>query len=335
MINSIKVSIIVPVYNVEKYVSRCFNSIAGQTYSNIECIFVDDCSPDKSRKLLKKKISDYEGKIVFKVIRLFENRGLSEARNIGTLESEGDYIYYLDSDDELFFDSIEKLVSFAVKYAGVDIVQGNTKTIPKPKDDRMSLNLFRVPEYTKKKFWIKSHCLKEPRIPTNAWNKLINRRFLIENKLFFKAEIIHEDEHWMFLVAKKLNSIAFCKSYTYKHYVTEGSIMQSGYNSRSFKSWYVILNDSWINIDEENINAQKSFIFRGIKDNLLRIYVCNDCDYSVYRDYKSFIKRIIKKSASEFSFIECIFLYMLLLPLPVLNTSFLKKFLNFFLKVIF
>jgi glycosyltransferase involved in cell wall biosynthesis len=130
-----KVSIIVPVYNVEKYINRCFNSIICQSYTNIECIFIDDCSPDNSYQILRQRINEYQGNIYFNVIRHSKNKGLSGARNTGTLASTGDYIYYLDSDDEITNNCIEILVNLANKYPGVEIIQGNTKTIPQPKSN--------------------------------------------------------------------------------------------------------------------------------------------------------------------------------------------------------
>ena len=105
----IKVSIIVPVYNVEKYINRCFESIINQRYTNIECIFVDDCSPDNCFEILNQRIAEYSGEIEFRIIRHIQNKGLSEARNSGTYQSSGEYVYYLDSDDEITQDCIQIL----------------------------------------------------------------------------------------------------------------------------------------------------------------------------------------------------------------------------------
>ena len=77
-----KISIIVPVYNVEQYIKECFDSIAAQTYKgDIECIFVDDCGQDKSVEILEKMIADYQGGISFSIIHHEHNKGLSGARN--------------------------------------------------------------------------------------------------------------------------------------------------------------------------------------------------------------------------------------------------------------
>ena len=90
-----KISIIVPVYNVEPYIRECFSSIATQTYKGkIECIFVDDCGQDKSVEILEELIADYHGSISFSIIHHEHNKGLSGARNTGICHATGDYLYF-------------------------------------------------------------------------------------------------------------------------------------------------------------------------------------------------------------------------------------------------
>ena len=72
-----KVSIIVPVYNTEPYIVRCFESIANQTYTNIECLFVDDCTPDNSVGIIEQLMAQYSGSVVFRIVKHEVNRGLS------------------------------------------------------------------------------------------------------------------------------------------------------------------------------------------------------------------------------------------------------------------
>ena len=124
-----KISIIVPVYNVEHYIKECFDSIAAQTYKGeIECIFVDDCGKDDSVAVLEKLIAEHKGPIQFSIVHHEQNKGLSVARNTGIHHSSGDYLYFIDSDDTITPDCIEKLTALAEKYPGVDIVQGSTKS---------------------------------------------------------------------------------------------------------------------------------------------------------------------------------------------------------------
>lgn len=107
-----KVSIVVPVYKVEKYLKRCLDSIITQTYNDIEVILVDDGSPDKSGKICEEYAAKYP---YFKVIHQ-KNMGLSSARNSGTKNASGDYVTYIDSDDFVSPDYIEYLMGLIEKY---------------------------------------------------------------------------------------------------------------------------------------------------------------------------------------------------------------------------
>ena len=106
------ISIIVPVYNVALYVESCIRSVIRQTYDGpMECIVVDDCGTDNSMDIVEKLVAEYDGPISFKVLHHEHNRGLSAARNTGMDEAKGDYLFFLDSDDELTEDCIEKLTT--------------------------------------------------------------------------------------------------------------------------------------------------------------------------------------------------------------------------------
>lgn len=112
------VSVIVPVYKVEKYIETCLNSLINQTYSNWEAILVDDGSPDRSGEICD-EYARHDSR--FKVIHK-ENGGLSSARNSGTPKASGDYIFYLDSDDFLHAETLKRLTDLAIQY-NADIVQ--------------------------------------------------------------------------------------------------------------------------------------------------------------------------------------------------------------------
>ena len=102
-----KVSILVPVYGVEKYIERCARSLFEQTYDNIEYIFVDDCTKDRSIEILQKVLEDYPNrKNQVKILHHEKNRGLSAARNTALDASTGDYLMHVDSDDYLRKDAV-------------------------------------------------------------------------------------------------------------------------------------------------------------------------------------------------------------------------------------
>src|SRR5574344_647377 len=120
------VSIIIPIYNVEKYVAKCINSVISQTYdhSKIECIIVNDCTPDCSMDIVNEIISRYNGDMTFIIHNHNHNQGLSAARNTGIDFATGQYIYFLDSDDYIYPNTIETLLS-ATENNTIDLVIGN------------------------------------------------------------------------------------------------------------------------------------------------------------------------------------------------------------------
>lgn len=106
-----KVSILVPVYGVEKYIERCARSLFEQSYYNIEYIFVNDCTKDKSIEILTDVLDEYpHRKVQVKIIHHKRNRGLSAARNTAVANMTGDYLWHIDSDDYVAVDAVEELV---------------------------------------------------------------------------------------------------------------------------------------------------------------------------------------------------------------------------------
>jgi glycosyltransferase involved in cell wall biosynthesis len=314
------VSIIVPVYNVEKYITRCFDSIVNQIYLNIECIFIDDCSPDKSFNILKKLIAEYSGNISFHIERHDENKGLSEARNTGINNAAGEYLYFLDSDDEITKNCIQTLVALVLKYENVDIAQGNAYQVPKASPDPYDISLCHFPEYSDDKLWLKQHFFLLPRIPTNATNKLIKKSFILENNLYFRKGIIHEDELWSFFAVKHINSIAFSNVFCYVRYIVPGSIMQSGSQYKSIYSWLHILKEMIENIDYEIEEIEKRHIIHYFRINMFRVAI-NKEEQSLLLQYRELIKEFVKRC----TFFECLGLYLLLLPYPIYKNIFIRK----------
>jgi glycosyltransferase involved in cell wall biosynthesis len=236
------VTIIIPVYNVSSYIERCLGSVLKQDFTPLECILVDDASPDDSMDKVKALLADYQGPITFKLIRHEVNKGLSAARNTGILESSGDYLFFLDGDDDLMESGIGVLANLVVRCGNPDLVQGSSILIgEKSGSDRYQIQK-NIPEFTTNRVWLRKQLLKRKKIPVTAWNKLIRRDFLIENQLFFKEGVWHEDEHWTYFSASKVRSMAFCQIPTYEHFITSGSIMTTS-GQRSIDSWFEILED--------------------------------------------------------------------------------------------
>ena len=121
------VSIIIPIYNVEKYVAECLNSVISQTYdhSKIECIIVNDCTTDDSMDIVYEIIKKYDGGMSFIICRHEHNEGVSAARNTGIEVAKGNYIFFIDSDDYIYPNSLELLLNASKIYGYSDMVVGN------------------------------------------------------------------------------------------------------------------------------------------------------------------------------------------------------------------
>lgn len=205
-----KISIIIPVYNVAPFVEECLNSIIAQTYKGeMECILVDDCGTDDSVEICERIISRYNGPISFRNVHHDHNKGLSAARNTGILGAKGDYLYFLDSDDRIYPHTIATLVSLAEKYRGVDMVQGNTEVEP---HDSWMYGRLHYAEGVLKEYWTDRENLRKLLLgdvmPMTAWNKLVRREFVIQHNLFFREGFIHEDEIWRWDCQKYIQTLA-------------------------------------------------------------------------------------------------------------------------------
>ena len=216
-----KVSIIIPVYNVEGYVGKCLDSLCSQTFNDLEVLFIDDCSTDHSRELISDYIDKYHGNISFRLICQPCNKGQSVARNCGILESTGEYIYLMDSDDYITDDCIETLYAEIKKDPSVQMVIGNY-TIVGPLDLK--------PFSLQQRVYLSDEIIKEQlrfNIYTMPWNKLIKKSFLLENNLSFQPGVVHEDNLWSFCCAFCLDKIAVVRKETYIYIVHQGSTERS------------------------------------------------------------------------------------------------------------
>lgn len=198
------ISIIIPIYNVSAYIERCLKSVMRQSYGEIECIIVDDASPDDSIEKCERLIEKYKGPIRFSVLYHEHNRGLSAARNTGTESATGDYILYLDSDDALTYDCIETLVAPVLCDASIEMVVGNYERLsdgyPLPAT-MMSRTDLPEAEFCGREA-VRSYFFEGKGFSVTAWNKLIKRQFLQEHQLRFMEGVLYEDNPWTFQVVK-------------------------------------------------------------------------------------------------------------------------------------
>jgi len=218
MMTDIKISIIVPVYNVSEYIERCIKSVIAQTYTNIECVIVDDCTPDDSIIKTQKLLSEYKGDIDFRIYHHKQNKGLSAARNTGIKYATGTYIYFLDSDDYITTNAIDTLKSFIDKYGMVDIVQGNYTEIGHHEAyNTMTKHFYYKQDEAK-------ICYLNNLICIPVWNKLIRKDFIIGNKIFFEEGLINEDNLWQFYISQYIKTLCYSSYKTYYYIYRDNSI---------------------------------------------------------------------------------------------------------------
>ena len=218
-----KVSIIIPVYNVAPYIKRCLHSVVNQTYTDLECILVDDCGSDNSINLAQDFINEYKGNTSFTILHHERNKGQAAARNTGLKFAKGEYVYFLDSDDAITPSCIEELISLAMKYPDADFIQGNLL------DEAGNTSKYgwksTLPEYCNTHDELEHYILSV--VVFSACNKVIKTSFLKEHNLYFPEGIIHEDLYWTFFIAKHAKAVGFVNQGTYIYYINDNSTMTS------------------------------------------------------------------------------------------------------------
>lgn len=193
-----KVSIIVPIYNVEEYLPKCFESLLNQTYKNIEILAVNDGSPDNSQKI----IDDYAAQDERIISLMKTNGGLSDARNYAMPHASGEYFFFLDSDDYLELDAIEKLVS-AAKTTGADLVLCGYHEVNLKNNTVTDI----ISEYSFEPGSLKDHPMILNSLPHCAWNKLYHRSLFMDTDIRYPKGLYYEDcatSPRIYLEAKKI-----------------------------------------------------------------------------------------------------------------------------------
>ena len=252
-----KISIVIPVYKVEEYLDDCLNSVLNQTFQDYEVILVDDGSPDRCPQLCDDWV---ERNSRISVIHR-ENGGLSAARNTGVRAAKGDYLYFLDSDDELTPDALEVMYRLIEAHPSVDLVQGGFFM---RREDAGNPTPYNLPEYTENVRLIKNTLLTFDGDLIKAQSRLVRRDFFIENELWFKEGIIHEDNYWTFFLAKYVQSMCFCNKRTYYYRSNPNSITHAINVKKEYNAFKVILENFCSNIDGFLVGRQKELILETL-----------------------------------------------------------------------
>ena len=220
-LESCKVSILVPVYNVERYIERSARSIFGQTYHNLEIIFVDDCSSDHSLDVMLRVLDDYpERRELVRIVRHEHNRGIAATRNTLIETATGEMFMFVDSDDWMEPDMVEVLVA-KQQETGADIVSSNTF------ENDSTLNPhFINPKFNDKEevlnFFVSSNGHHE------LWSRIYRRSLFMDNGVrCVEGDNVSEDlfvTSCLFWYAKK---VAWVNRYLYHYVINHESLTHS------------------------------------------------------------------------------------------------------------
>ena len=263
-----KVSVVIPVYNVQEYIVECLESIMLQDLKDIEVIIVNDGSTDNSIPNIQNIIDNNVNiQLINKV-----NGGLSSARNTGLLHAKGEYVLFVDSDDYLEKDFLDKLYSQAIEH-DLDIAcGGNTRfyvdnTIyPRTRNEFLCKSAV----MSGQKFLLEQ--LKYNDYRMEVWDDLYKRTFLLENNLFFVEGILHEDEEFTPRALVVANRVKLVETYGYMYRQRDNSIMSSSVNIKHITSIEYIMNSFIIKFEEAKLENEK-LIFSKLCFNLLNVYI--------------------------------------------------------------
>lgn len=299
----IKVSVIVPIYNVEKYIEECLDSILKQTIKDIEIICINDNSPDNSIEIVEKYKSK-DNRI--KLINHNYNLGLGESRNSGIRIAQGDYIVFVDSDDYIDEYFVENLLNTASKYNSDIVFSLNIISIYKDRFEKYKYN--NIDEWKNANYLIEglSNCsIENLMYNTNefpnvmSWNKIWKTDFIKRNNLFFQLKDRGEDIDVFYRALAHDPIIAFNHNSIYYYRQRENSIVST--RGKDFK--FISQSIEWINNNIEyykkyNISKLK-FLLKEISYNIL--YEINN-----YKDQEEAYKYIHKYFSSlDLDISEC------------------------------
>lgn len=246
------VTIIIPVYRTEKYITKCIESIINQTYKDFEIVFIDDGTDDSSCSIINKKLNKTPN-IKYKIINQ-ENKGVSAARNVGIIEANGDYVVFIDSDDVISNNFLATLVEGS-KENNVDVSICNYKMIKSQEYNVIKNNRFVIINRDK---MADRFLLRNIRfiLPT----MLIKKDLLIRNNVFFDEGItFSEDQLFIWNVILISRNIAYVNSKLYGYYLRPESTMTGSSYYKISKNIPLVRNRM------ENIFCDKTKISKNIR----------------------------------------------------------------------
>lgn len=280
----INVSIIVPVYNVEKYLERCVKSLIEQE-EDIEIILINDGSKDRSYEIMQ-ELAKEDARIS---IYTQENKGVAYTRNRGISLAKGKYIYFVDSDDFIDKRTISTMLEYAQKYDTDYVKIAYIKDISEAKGKTVSGVIYKEPTFVKRdnfkdkvfKIFLNTYDLNQ------IWSFIIKKEFLLENNIFFEdGSFYAEDLVFCLKVFMHLENAVFLP-FPYYHYVNNPNSIttQINYNGLQKKIGQAVKNYSYLRsfFEEFDLNKEKRINKRITKEVIV-------CIKLIYQKNQSFDK---------------------------------------------
>lgn len=265
-----KFSIIIPVYNVEKYIDGCLKSVMNQSYKDYEVIVVNDGTKDNSMDIVK----NYDVKVIEQ-----KNQGLSAARNTGVKHAKGDYLIFLDSDDSWNENLLEE-ISKSLKN-NPDVVRFQIQETYEDKDEVKPFN----EQAFKGKNGVEAfETITNFHFIENAWCYAIRREYYKKNKFSFKVGTIHEDYGLTPLIIIKADKVNCIEYIGYNYLQRQGSIMSNTAYEKIQKRVGDMYDHYLYLIKEINKTKLNSKVFKSYAANsiLLKLFELNKEDYKKY-----------------------------------------------------
>lgn len=267
-----KVSIIIPAYNAQKEIGRCLNSMINQVYKNIEIIVIDDASTDNTKNIIKKY-----AEIDSRIIPFYQsnNKGVSAARNTGLMAATGDYIIFVDSDDEMIPSAIRRLVDVANKYDSDFVDNYHLFEYTKPNGKIVHFTENKIP----KNILVMGSLKDNPKIlnmATYITGKLI-KKSLFDNITFNENLRCYEDMVVEHKIKSKLKNYVFLNRVLYIYYQRPNSLVNSlGKNHLCFIEASKMVKDVYSNYDIEVQKEVESMLVSNMFLTLITKVVKND-----------------------------------------------------------
>lgn len=216
-----KITVIIPIYNVELYIERCLNSVMSQSYNDFECLCIDDCGTDNSIAIVQKII---EKDSRFRIISHEKNRGLSAARNTGIDNAKGEYIVCIDSDDWVDNTLFEFIVN-AFEKQDVDSVWYNARVILEK--NNTFTTLFNPKIFESNEGYINITPKNITAFPDFAWNKAYKKEVLDKYNLRYCEGLFFEDSEFYIKAFTNFSRVYYTRKPMYNYRQRENSIVSS------------------------------------------------------------------------------------------------------------